>query len=50
MEITLKVSIGTDGATRDQVEHFPEEVRRTVEQMLMDWSPTEVTVTLEGEQ
>lgn len=47
MEITLKVRIDTGDATREQTEHLPEELRRFVEQTLIEWSPTPVRVTVE---
>jgi hypothetical protein len=39
MEITLKVRVDTEGASADQLEHLPAEVRRVVENCLVEWIP-----------
>jgi len=49
MEIKLIVRLETGDATKDQLEHIPEELRRFLEGVLIDWAPLGAIVRLDKE-
>lgn len=46
MEITIKITVDTEGASADQLEHLPAEILRVTENCLTEWLPGKTRVEL----
>jgi hypothetical protein len=43
MEITIKITVNTEGASAEQLEYLPAEILRVVENCVTEWLPNSRT-------